>query len=117
MSMLARIDEERHDEVPVVRLEGEIDASNVERHRRPPARDAHQPLRRARRRPDGHDLSRQRGHQHCCSASASSSQRQQRLALVVPDGSPIARMLAITGLDAAIPTHPTLAAALDAAGG
>jgi anti-anti-sigma factor len=33
-------------------------------------------------------------------------QRQQRLHLVVPAGSPIARALAITGLDAAVAVHP-----------
>ena len=41
-------------------------------------------------------------------------QRQQTLRLVVDPSSPIARMLAITGLDAAVPTLPTRDAALAA---
>jgi anti-anti-sigma factor len=40
--------------------------------------------------------------------------RQQQLRLVVPEGSPIARMLAITGLDRAHATHATLDEALAA---
>jgi anti-anti-sigma factor len=38
--------------------------------------------------------------------------RQQRLVLVVANGSPIARMIALTGLDRAADTYPTLAEAL-----
>jgi anti-anti-sigma factor len=37
---------------------------------------------------------------------------QQQLHLVVGDGSPIARMVALTGLDRTVPTHPTPEAAL-----
>jgi anti-anti-sigma factor len=40
-------------------------------------------------------------------------QRRQELHLVVPDGSVIARMLAIAGLDATVATHATRAAALE----
>jgi anti-sigma B factor antagonist len=43
-------------------------------------------------------------------------ERQQRLLVVVAEPSPIARMLAITGLEAAVPTYPTLESALAAAG-
>jgi anti-anti-sigma factor len=38
--------------------------------------------------------------------------RQQRLHLVVPDGSHLMRVIAITGLDRAVPTHTTVEAAL-----
>jgi anti-sigma B factor antagonist len=38
--------------------------------------------------------------------------RQQRLAIVVADPSPIARMITLTGLDQAMPVHATLAEAL-----
>jgi anti-sigma B factor antagonist len=38
--------------------------------------------------------------------------RQQELHLVVPDGSQLLRVLQITGLDRAVPTHATLEAAL-----
>jgi anti-anti-sigma factor len=37
---------------------------------------------------------------------------QQQLQIVVPEGSPIARMVTLTGLDAAVPTHRHLDAAL-----
>jgi anti-anti-sigma factor len=39
-------------------------------------------------------------------------QRQQQVYLVVADGSSIARMVTLTGLDDAVPTHPTIEAAL-----
>jgi len=42
--------------------------------------------------------------------------RQQELHVVVPDDSPIARVLGITGLDQVVPTHPTLEIALEQAG-
>jgi anti-anti-sigma factor len=43
-------------------------------------------------------------------------QHQQQLRLVVADGSPIARMIALTSLDRSVPTHPTLEAAVAEAG-
>ncbi len=39
-------------------------------------------------------------------------QRRARVILVIPDTSQLKRLAAIVGLPAAIPTHPTLAAAL-----
>ena len=42
-------------------------------------------------------------------------ERQQRLHLVLPPGAVIARAIAITGLDVAVPAHPTREAALAAA--
>jgi anti-sigma B factor antagonist len=41
--------------------------------------------------------------------------RQQQLHVVLPEDSPIRRVLTLTGVDQAIPTHPTAAAALAAA--
>ena len=41
--------------------------------------------------------------------------RRQQLHLVVAPESPVARLLAITGLDAAVPTHETRAAAVERA--
>jgi anti-sigma B factor antagonist len=38
--------------------------------------------------------------------------RQQRLGLVVAEGSPIERMVSLVGLDKTLPVHPTLAEAL-----
>ena len=43
-------------------------------------------------------------------------ERRQRLHLVVPAGAPIARVLAIVGLDATVPVHATRAAAIEQAG-
>jgi anti-sigma B factor antagonist len=42
-------------------------------------------------------------------------QRQQQLHLVVPTGSHLGRVLAIVGLDKTVPTHATLATALESA--
>jgi anti-anti-sigma factor len=44
------------------------------------------------------------------------SRRQQRLHLVVPHGSPLGRVIAISGLDRVVPVHSTLDRALDEAG-
>ena len=43
-------------------------------------------------------------------------QHRQELRLVVTEGSSIARMLSLTGLDSTVPTHPSLAAALGEVG-
>ena len=40
-------------------------------------------------------------------------QHQQELRLVLAEGSPIARMAALSGLESAVPTHASLDAALD----
>jgi anti-anti-sigma factor len=48
--------------------------------------------------------------------SGALGERQQTLHLVIPPGAPMARALAITGLDAAVPTHPTREQALERAG-
>lgn len=42
--------------------------------------------------------------------------RQQQLHVVLPEESQIRRVITLTGMDQAIPTHPTLEAALKAAG-
>jgi anti-sigma B factor antagonist len=112
MTTLARVEDEWHDQVPVARLSGEIDASNVE-----------VIGERLRSMVSNRSLvlvvdlceityvdsaginllfllgEEMRGH-------------QQRLALVVREGSPIARMFSLTGLDQVVPTHPTLQGAL-----
>ncbi len=38
--------------------------------------------------------------------------RQQQLHIVLPENSPIRRVITLTGLDQAMPTHPTLETAL-----
>jgi anti-sigma B factor antagonist len=112
MSLLARIRDMRDGDVPIVVIEGEIDASNSD--------EVADRLRAAlsnRSRALVVDLTPttyidsaginvlfQIGHEL--------RERQQQLHLVVPQPSPIARILAIVGLDAAVPTHATRGAAL-----
>jgi anti-sigma B factor antagonist len=108
VTALARIEEEHHGDVPVARVHGEVDASNV------------------------NDIgTRLRGLLSNCSVvmvvdlsptiyidsaglnllfalAEEMRSRQQRLVLVVADGSPISRMVALTGLDRAADTYPTL---------
>jgi anti-anti-sigma factor len=114
VTVLARITDEHHGDVPVVSVAGEIDASN--------AAEIAERLRAA--------LSN-RSHALVCDLSGTTyidsaglnllfelatalRERQQELHLIVGQPSAIARMVMIVGLDAAVPTHPTRAAALDA---
>ena len=112
MSSLARVEDEWHDDVPVARLSGEIDASNVV--------DIGTRLRSV---VSNHSLALvidlsdvgyvdSAGLNLMFALGDELRTRQQRLALVVSDGSPIARMFSLTGLDTAVPTYGTLDAAL-----
>ena len=113
MSTLARLEDEWHDEVPVARVQGEVDASNVnEIGDRLRALLTNRSVRDGRR-PVGDDVPRQRR------ASTSSSRSPRRCAAASsaspsssPTRSPIARMVALTGLDQAMPVHRTLPDAL-----
>lgn len=116
MTLLARVVEERGDEVSVAAIAGEVDASNTfeigERLRT---------LLTNRSRVLVVDLTEttyvdSAGINVLFELASELEHRQQRLRLVVAPGSPIARMAAIVGLDAAVDTHPTRAAALAAAG-
>ena len=114
MSMLARIESEWHDEVPVVRLEGEIDASNVD-----DVGDRLRSIVSNRSVALIVDLTAttyvdSAGINLLFALGEQLTSHQQRLSLVVQEGSPIARMFSLTGLDQAIGTHRTLDAALDA---
>jgi len=114
MSTLARIEDEWHDEVPVARLQGEVDASNVKE-----MGDRLRALLTNRTVALVVDLSQttyldSAGINLLFMLGEEMRGRQQRLALVVADESPIARMATLTGLDQAIPVHPTLAQALGA---
>jgi anti-sigma B factor antagonist len=111
---LARLEDEWHGGTAVARLDGEIDASNVN--------DIGDRLRAM---VSNHsfslviDLS---GIAYVDSAGINlmfalgeeMRSRQQELAIVVRDGSPIARMISLTGLDRAVSTHATLEEALAA---
>ena len=93
---------------------GEIDASNVALARGAAARAAHATAATALVVDlTGDDLPRQRRDRAAVRARRRRSrQHQQQLRLVVAEGSPIARMARLTGLTDAVPTHPTLEAAL-----
>jgi anti-sigma B factor antagonist len=113
--MLARILDARHGDLPIVTIKGEIDASNsVEITVR---------LRAAlsnRGKALVVDLTPttyidSAGINVLFQLELELRERQQELHLVVAPSSPIARMLAIVGLDAAVPTHATRAAALERA--
>jgi anti-anti-sigma factor len=112
MSVLARITDELHGDVPLVTIAGEIDSSNSD--------ELAERLREAlsnRSEALVVDLSPttyidSAGINVLFELSVALRERQQQLHVVVDPASPIARMLAIVGLDAAVPTHPTRATAL-----
>lgn len=115
MSWLARIVEERHGEIPIAAVEGEIDGSNVSE-----LTDAVQTMLTNRSEALVIDLARttyidSAGINLLFTLRTEMAQRQQRLHLVVAPASPIARMLSISGLDATVPTHATREDALAAA--
>jgi anti-sigma B factor antagonist len=115
VSLLARILSERHGNVPVVTIEGEIDASNsVE------VADRMRSALSNRSKALIVDLTPttyidSAGINILFQLGLELRERQQQLHLVVAQPSPIARMFAIVGLDTTVPTHPTRAAALAAA--
>jgi anti-anti-sigma factor len=116
VSVLATVTDEHHGDIPVVAIAGEIDASN--------AGEIAERLRAAlsnRSEALVVDLSSttyldSAGLNLLFELSTALRERQQQLHLVVGQPSPIARMVAIVGLDAAVPTHATRTAALDAVG-
>ena len=116
MSTLARLEDEWHDEVPVAKLHGEVDASNVKE-----IGDRLRALLSNRSVAMVVDLSQttyldSAGINLLFSLGEEMRGRQQRLGLVVADTSPIARMITLTGLDQAVPVHRTLPDALAGVG-
>jgi anti-sigma B factor antagonist len=112
MSTLARLEDEWHDEVPVARVQGEVDASNVKE-----IGDRLRALLSNRSLAMIVDLSAttyldSAGINLLFALGEEMRSRQQRLALVVADPSPIARMITLTGLDRTMPVRPTLPEAL-----
>ena len=113
MTLLARITDERRGGLAIARVEGEIDASNVEW--------VESRLRALlTNRSDGLvvDLSAttyldSAGIALWFALAEDLRQHQQQLRLVVIERSSIARMMTLTGLDEAVPTHPTLEQALN----
>ena len=112
MSTLARLEDEWHDEIPVARVRGEVDASNVKE-----IGDRLRSLLSNRSMAMIVDLSAttyldSAGINLLFALAEEMRSRQQRLALVVADPSPIARMVALNGLDRTMPVHRTLPDAL-----
>ena len=112
MSTLARLEDEWHNEVPVARLHGEVDASNVKE-----IGDRLRSLLSNRSMAMIVDLSAttyldSAGINLLFALAEEMRSRQQRLALVVADPSPIVRMVTLTGLDRTMPVHRTLPDAL-----
>jgi anti-sigma B factor antagonist len=115
MRQLARIVSETHEDVPVARLEGEVDMTN--------ATSLGERLRALLTNRSAAlivDLAPttyldSSGITLLFGLAQELRLRQQQLHLVVPDGSPVARVITITGLDQTAPTHPTLDEALDRA--
>ena len=114
MSALARVEVALHDGVQVARVEGEVDASNVDH--------IHDRLRTLVTNQSESMVVDLSSTDYLDSAGINMLFRfgdemrshQLRLALVVVDGAPIARMLALTGLDRSVETFPGIDAALDA---
>ena len=108
MTSLARVEHETRGDVPVVRIVGEVDASNV--------REIGDVLRQGLSNHSHRlvvDLSPttyldSAGINLLFALGQEMRRRQQELHLVVGEASPIARMLSLTGLDQAVPTHAVL---------
>jgi anti-anti-sigma factor len=116
VSILARITDESAGDIPIVAIDGEIDASNVREvaHRLRAAVNNHSPALVV-------DLA---ATSYLDSAALNLlfdvgrelHERRQELHLVIAPSSPIARVVGIVGLDATHPTHPTRADALSVLG-
>ncbi len=112
MREIARIEVEPHGETPLARIEGEIDMSN--------ARAIGDRLRGlVSNRSEALVVDLQpttyldsSGITLLFELVEELRRRQQELHVVVPEGSPLRRVIAIAGLDQAVPVHGTLEAAL-----
>jgi anti-anti-sigma factor len=114
VSTLARLDDEMHDEVPVARLQGEVDASNVKE-----MGDRLRGLMSNRSVALVVDLSAttyldSAGINLLFALGDELRSRQLQLRLVIPPKTSIARMLGITGLDRVYPTYTAVADAVSA---
>ena len=115
MSPLARVADEHVGEIAVAVVEGEIDASN--------ALAVGERLRASLTNQmmalvvvlDGTTYVDSAGINLLFDLGDELRQRRQRLHLVVAPSSPVARLVAITGLDATVAVHPTRDAALEQA--
>jgi anti-sigma B factor antagonist len=112
MTSIVHVDEEWHGEFAVARVNGEVDVSNVD--------EVGSALRRLVTNSAVGlviDLSRttyldSAGINLVFALGEQLRAHQQTLQLVVAEGTPIARMVAVTSLDQVFPTHAVLAAAV-----
>jgi anti-anti-sigma factor len=114
MSTLLEIHEDWHDDVPVLRLEGEIDVSNVGE-----IRTRMRDLVTNRQFALIVDLTPtsyldSAGINLLFAVGEEMRGRQQQLHVVLNEDSPLTRMVALTGLDKSLPMHSTLERALAA---
>jgi anti-sigma B factor antagonist len=114
MRQLARIVSEALGDIVVARVEGEIDMSNA-----PAIGHRLHDLLTNRSEALVVDLGEttymdSSGIALLFSLADELQRRQQRLHLVLPEGSPLVRAIRLTGLDRAVPTHGTLDTALEA---
>jgi anti-anti-sigma factor len=115
MSTLLEIHEDWHDDVPVLRLEGEIDVSNVG-----DIRSRMRELVTNQQYALIVDLTPttyldSAGINLFFAIGEEMRGRQQQLHVVLNEDSPLTRMVSLTGLDKSLPMHSTLERALAAA--
>jgi anti-sigma B factor antagonist len=113
MRQIAHVVAELHDTIPVARIEGEIDLTNAG-----PLGDRLRALLTNRSDALVVDLSPttyldSSGVTLLFGLVEELRRRQQELHLVVPDGSPLLRVIAIVGLGQAAPVHGSVEAALE----
>jgi anti-sigma B factor antagonist len=112
MKEIAWISVETHDAVPVARVEGEVDMTNAES-----IGERLRGLLTNRSESLIVDLGAttyldSTGIAVLFAIGEELRRRQQQLHLVVPEDSPLRRVIGIAGLDRAVPIHSTLATAL-----
>jgi anti-sigma B factor antagonist len=113
MSLLARVEEDHHGDVTVAVVEGEIDASNaVEIAHRLRSLLTNRSIALVVDLADTSYLD-SAGINLLFELADELRARQQQLRLVIAPGSPIARPIAITGLDSVIPVFGTREAAVE----
>jgi len=116
MTWIATVSEERHGELPIAVIDGEIDASNAAE-----IADRVRVLLSNRSAALLVDLTRttyldSAGINVLFELGTELRDRQLQLHLVVGPEQPITRAISLTGLDAVVPVHPTREAALEHAG-
>jgi len=116
MTWLATVTGERHGDLPIAVIDGEIDASNAAE-----IADRLRELLTNRSAVLVVDLTRttyldSAGINLLFALGTELLDRQQGLHLVVPPTSPILRAISFTGLDALVPVHATREAAVEHAG-